>query len=1417
MKLTFIIFFILLLPLRFYSQSSVCENVIDISLNEIVNFNPEVGEGDPDFPNNMPGACTMLTGIGGKEQIYRFVAPSNGIYNFQTQSTLPTLAIEYLYKIGNYTECSNQQWNCIGQSNQIRTLAGLELTQGTELFILANSRSVSTAYNQSFRLVGPTPLACENLQPIFINQEVTFSSDTLMGSPRFVNSIGLGCHDYIHQGGQEQMYVFTPQYSGRYRIQLNSSLNSNRVNYYKRNNLQDICSIYGWDCISYQTNDNISFDILDLEAGIPVVFLLNAERYLTPTSVNFEITYEDDIVVPTPLIEIFLEQEVNSIASIDEPVYIGFPSFSCGVNLNNGGSYDNFVFEAPESGFYKVDILGGTPVNFSFYYSDFVEDYINDPSYSCWHNSTQWNTESEHFTWKYLNQGQKALFALRTAELSHDLTFKVVKSSFACESPVELNCNEPTAIQISAGYLTNPALSDICFPPIIFKEKFAKFTSTQTGIYNIHILEADFPTAGIHAISSNDLSPCDISSWNCFGGFSSGDVSSLQIFLNTGETLYLLFSNTSFINNNIVIEVQCNVSLFCEEVIPITTHLENVFHNESSIALASEYLESSTCGGSQLNYFVGKPRIYLYTAENEGTTTIQVSSVLNNKMFAYYFQYANTEPCNISNWICLGQRNSPGIVNDFTAILGQSYYILVVPFSHSQPSEQSFFVNRNLVSLNSSVDISPIICHNSQSGFIHVNLPTSSNISNYTVLWSDLEYSGENITQRNNLSGGDYTVYLTINLVTSSDPLNLQATYHIEELPALSAIINVSPPDNATFNNGSIELIPYNARGVSDVIWTQTGELSNSISNIPAGTYCAQILDEFGCTADTCIELVASQVEAITFSYVTNDIQCNGDATGSLDIFVQGGSAPYLIEWPQEGFTSTQFSRNNLTAGDYPFTIFDTAGNSTSGIIFIEQNNPILTIETVCPLILENPVSSATIHPIGGIPDYEIQWSHLSGDSQPFELENLTSGKYCYSIIDGLGCTYNNCIELAQITTIPFETSIDLILHPCNPMQSQTAYVITSGGTGPFTYDWLHIPGNINTIKAHLPPVAGTYTVVITDSNLDVRVETFSLGNVSELIVTGTSSPTTGFGSALGQIQLTITTNNPPYSIDWAEHPEFANQSTISDIPGGWYYVTVTDSNGCSSSLSFFIETIITELVLDVNITHPTCLNTDNGAIETQLIHGTLPVTYDWTHFNLFSEPGDIDELGPGVYTLFATDANGLSVNYTFTLEALSTLDVQLNPTAAASEGSLDGSIEAVVTGGVPPYQIIWSHLDYLGPTEMFEVDQLNPGLYHALVFDGEGCVVSASATIDNISSVDQINDSESGISIYPNPSNGTFVIDKKMDFEIEQLEIYNSLGQLVKTLSPNFSRHEISLASGNYYIKITNANSTVTKKIQIF
>ena len=127
----------------------------------------------------------------------------------------------------------------------------------------------------------------------------------------------------------------------------------------------------------------------------------------------------------------------------------------------------------------------------------------------------------------------------------------------------------------------------------------------------------------------------------------------------------------------------------------------------------------------------------------------------------------------------------------------------------------------------------------------------------------------------------------------------------------------------------------------------------------------------------------------------TTDVLCNGDSSGTASVCIQGGTAPYTINWNGQ-------DPNVLLAGTYMVNVTDAIGaSSVASFTINEPSNPLsIVIDSTDETSVLND-GSATASVLGGTPAYTYTWSN-GGTTNP--QVNLAPGLYTVDITDANGC-----------------------------------------------------------------------------------------------------------------------------------------------------------------------------------------------------------------------------------------------------------------------------------------------------------------------------------------------------------------------------------------------------------------------------
>lgn len=192
-----------------------------------------------------------------------------------------------------------------------------------------------------------------------------------------------------------------------------------------------------------------------------------------------------------------------------------------------------------------------------------------------------------------------------------------------------------------------------------------------------------------------------------------------------------------------------------------------------------------------------------------------------------------------------------------------------------------------------------------------------------------------------------------------------------------------------------------------------------------------------------------------------------------------------------------------------------------------------------------------------------------------------------------------------------------------------------------------------------------------------------------------------------------------PYSFNWSNGD---TTNFIDSLCAGAYSLTITDFNGCDTTLNYTITepAILSDSIIKTDVS---CNGTPDGTITLNVFGGIPPYTFNWSNT---ATTQNLTGLSSGKYYVTITDSNNCTLldsaeifnNGSIALDVDSIQNILCN-------GDSNGFISITAKGGVNPYTYIWSN----GDTTSFN-DSLKAGIYSLRIIDSVGCLYDTSFTI---------------------------------------------------------------------------------------
>ena len=569
-----------------------------------------------------------------------------------------------------------------------------------------------------------------------------------------------------------------------------------------------------------------------------------------------------------------------------------------------------------------------------------------------------------------------------------------------------------------------------------------------------------------------------------------------------------------------------------------------------------------------------------------------------------------------------------------------------------------------------------------------------------------------------------------------------------------------------------------------------------------------------------------------------NTITLTTNATGTYS-WNTAATSSFIVVSPS--ITTSYSVAQTNTIGCNSVALITVTVNSTVPIISINSST-----NSICP-------TNTVILTAAGA----INYTWTGGVSNGVAFSPLATSNY--TVTGSNGCGTSTALTSVTVTPLPV-----IAISSSSAVCSGNTATLSAGGA--LTYTWM--PGNIlgpNIIVSPLVSVIYTLT-----GTTPVCAGVYTLSLIAKPNPTVTTSASNSIICAGAQVTLTAFGAS---TYTWQSGPTISSSLVVSPIAPTAYQVSGTNSLGCTSNSTQVVivnpspiinviasETLIcaggsstltasggsnytwnfgpttaavvvsptantvysvtsagvgcnTTQTISVDVFTQTLTVSNSTAIcmgSSVTLNASGGTTYLWSN----GGTGSSIFVYPSVSTLYTVSAvtviNNMSCNSTGSVN----LTINPNPTVTAvltRSVICRGESTILTANGANTY--VWNNT---ATTQSFAVNPIINTNYTVTGTNLNGCKGTATVQIkvNTCTGISELNN-QNGLTIYPNPNNGEFIIESQVNIN---LELINELGQfvrLIKLSEANNRKINISeLSNGIYFLIGKKDNLKVKQKI---
>jgi hypothetical protein len=501
-------------------------------------------------------------------------------------------------------------------------------------------------------------------------------------------------------------------------------------------------------------------------------------------------------------------------------------------------------------------------------------------------------------------------------------------------------------------------------------------------------------------------------------------------------------------------------------------------------------------------------------------------------------------------------------------------------------------------------------CNGDNTGSI--DLTVSGGLPGYTYAWSD----GAVTTQdRTGLAAGTYTV-----TVTDNNNCTAELAITIDD-PALFAvnITDVRDINCLGGNDGTARALTVNGNGPFTYLWSN-GSTVQTPMDFVAGNYSVTVTDNNGCVAQAGPITINEPTVGIELSATTTPSFFCGLGTGSIDLTVTNGTAPFSYTWSGAGTISGQQDQTGLVPGLYTVNVTDALGCTA-----------MLSVEVSSTLTVGNPVCEAG----GGT--YSVTFTETSGAT-------ITVGPGSYTINGNVVSGIPVGTDVEVTATNPNDPNCSITLTAMSPVDCSIACpddLISVGSAecapdfNTYSVSFVLAPGTALSVSPSVGIIGSNEIIGIpVGTDITLTASNTACGTMETIPV---SAPLCCPDAPVASVGEVSCVDGSTYQYSFIASPGATAVSTSGLVSGN----TVTVAVGTNDTLTVYNRVDCEAVVLFVN----SPVDCNIACVQPDLTIGNSVCTDGETYSVSFTETtGAIISTGPAAYTVSGNMVIGIEV-----------------------------------------------------------------------------------------------------------------------------------------------------------------------------